>query len=373
MRRDLRQQYLHGFDARPGDHKLYDAEYRAFTSIPKYETVLLASLLPLRENFRKGKYCLIVGEDSSARLCTLVVGKLASEIASSAEVNAPKVKFIKGCRFNIPPAGSEWTQSTKTFLEQWTSGVQRPHILYCSESISTGLTLSNFLIVADEAHVKVDVIIAEEFGEQYKCQLKRLVGEEKLTRVLGYMAVGPYVDDIFKEPIVFKDSELTGIAGVSGLNQSRKIRPRPAGSKYSNNPAVSGIDPSINLSSVAHSRRVVALVAENLYQLIGPELSELFDTINLPFQSYKEMSEETILQYVEWLKLIKVRISRDSRVDRSDNSSESAKIECEYINDLISCITKDMNVQGAEKLYNESLEALKKYIKILEARPYPQI
>lgn len=382
MRRDIQREF---FDAArgKGNWTPSDAEYKAHTRIPQYEKILLPTLTPLRENFRTGKYGLVVGEDSSARLCTLVVGELAKKIADSAGVKAPQIRFVAGLTSLIPKEETRYMETTVALLKQWFGERQGLNILYSTESISTGVTLAHFLKAAHLIRAKVDVIVAEEFGTIHRRNLKKFVEELWLKETLGYFAVGPYVQDYIEEPVIFKDPNLTGIAGNSIRGNPNPSRPRPKGSKYENNPSVSDVYKYFKPKDVAVARGVVRLVAENLYAEIAPTLPELFEGVDISLEQYRCMPREGRTKYIKLLEILKIRTQNDPRVNQDAKSGETGFIEHDSFDTLIDSIDRCEEMQKVklpdytevtpDEYYNHFLEALRNYLQKLEGRPYPKV
>jgi hypothetical protein len=339
-------------------------DYEAHHSIPKYEDLLLPLLVPIRENLRSGKYGIILGEDTSARLCTLVVGELAKKMAKTAKVKVPEIKFYAGMRDY--DAGEIYNLSVQ--LKKWKEEVDSNNILYVSDSIGRNAgSLKNFLEAAKIADLKVDVIVVENFG--YDFNLRKKVGEDLLRKTVEYIAVGPLVgdlDDRQTEPVIFKDIYLNATTKKYDLARKKSHK-----SKHINNSIFSYPFKDVNPKIVKTTREIANVVAENLFLEIGPSLIDLFETINIPYEVVQEMTEGERLKLCDWIKRIEVRIMGDPRI--SIKKGEVGFIKYDSLQSIryriLSVENKDSFLRHSGE-YKKLLNELKVFLIELDKRDY---
>lgn len=296
MRTDIRGTYEREA-AGPDGALQINTEYSAVINTSEYEKILLPSLVSLRENFRTGKYSLVVGEDSSARICTLIIARLAKKITEESGVKSPETRFIRG----FVDFEKNNTDLIKQQLEKWLSGNDQRNILYVSESIGQAGSLANFVAASAEVQANIDVLIAENWSSisNFRQRLEELVGKEKVDMTLGTLSVGPYVNDITETPVIFHRPELSGV-----ISNSNEVDKNVFASPYMGN------EPDI----ISATRRTANQVADNLYLELAPSLVELFESIDIPFDKLIEMSKEDRIKLRDWISIIKIRVSQDPKI-----------------------------------------------------------
>ena len=188
-------------------------------------------LLQLREKIDKGEYNLIIGEDASGRIPTLIFERILRSVYREKNYPQPEVRFFAGLHGLVDEetllidveltkeimnnkAGkiSEYLNKTIKKIKRETK-IQEPKALVCTEYISTGISLKPLSMALEKEYIDFDIATigtdlestdlsrTEEYlnGEIFYGQVE--VPEIFEYEVSGFSGVEKKPWELFSEPI----------------------------------------------------------------------------------------------------------------------------------------------------------------------------
>lgn len=123
------------------------------TSIGVIEDSILQLVVQLRDKFARGEYYLIIGDDVTGRLPTLVVAGIAKKISKTAGVAFPNVRFIWASRHM---QNEEVEMQIDMMLSKMPSARDK-EALFVTDYIGSGETTSRTINALNAKGINVDI------------------------------------------------------------------------------------------------------------------------------------------------------------------------------------------------------------------------
>ena len=201
----------------------------------------------LRESIEKGKYKVIIGDDVSARIPTLIINNIIKKYNEEKKEKAPQLFFIPGSgRIEEHLGGSQEGKQEDienyVLLEYFKPLKTEDRVLICTDWIQSGLSLKPLVRALREYGIKYD--IATIGLPNGYIDLEGLKGDDSIIYAGS--------SDV---PKIYHNRELSGVVKDPRSTRSDTI-------KYSdeNNPKNKIIQEKIN-----QAREAISILSEELY------------------------------------------------------------------------------------------------------------
>lgn len=213
-----------------------DSEQVQWLKQPTYR--LVKQLLP---ELRKGSYQMIIGDDASGRLPTLLFGRVARSIAEEAGKAAPTVHFFAGSRFYgtfHPAEDPRWKDKKDEMMRELRGLDAQRKVLLVTDMVETGASLLPLAEVLDTLHIQRDIAAISFFDQEKQ-------GKEKIERLLkGRVYIG---DKKGALPSVYEKTDIAGVVKEAVNVHSDVVR-----------------KPEVNVAK-SRAREDIVLLAQRIY------------------------------------------------------------------------------------------------------------
>lgn len=225
------------------------------------------------KNLREGEYSLIIGDDTSGRIPTLIFGRIASKMAKDVQRPAPKVRFVAGT-ISVPDEYTDTSQfgSYQKKLYELTDyfaklidqeNIKNEKVLLVTDTIDSGNTMMGFVSALKANGIKCDIATlslfrASPFNRKTAESLKR-----KKEAMLNGCKI--YYSDKGDTPGIYRDKLSSGI-----VKDPYVLHASPAKTDLSNVPPhLKNQASAQNIQRskyAAYARARAFLIADELYE-----------------------------------------------------------------------------------------------------------
>lgn len=156
----------------------------------------------LHNKIERGEYTIIIGDDTSGRIPTVIIGGVIKELYNKKNLPSPLVRFIAGGSFShkgIVSKFNEYAEKLRGEGEEQFGSNRAQKVLIVTEFMGTGRTLEPLIMNFKAKGMPCDVA-AVGFG-------KNIFQRFRFEKVLG----GEIIWGQKNEPKVWKKKEITGV------------------------------------------------------------------------------------------------------------------------------------------------------------------
>lgn len=119
---------------------------------------LVRQLTPAIDNH---EYDLVIGDDASGRLLTLVIGGLIKEVYKKDKIESPKILFLAGGRRTSQDVETQREKNIINYLETKFKNekidASKTKTLFCTEYISSGRTMNEMVKILQQVGISPDI------------------------------------------------------------------------------------------------------------------------------------------------------------------------------------------------------------------------
>lgn len=151
-------------------------------------------LKQLHNQIEKGEYTIIIGDDTSGRIPTLIVGGVVKELYNKKNFPSPLVRFIAGNvldRKGMTSEFNEFAEKLKDESEERFGSDHTQKVLIVTEFMDTGMTLEQFIMnfkakgmPCDVATIGSEKNIFQRFHFGRRMGSKIMRGQKKAPKIL---------------------------------------------------------------------------------------------------------------------------------------------------------------------------------------------
>ena len=148
-------------------------------------------LLQLRKSIEKGEYAVILGDDASGRIPTLLFRKVLNALYTERRFEVPKTLFFAGVRFDTMPRQRQVKMAqdfTDYLVKENVKGLtENRKALVVTDTISSGQTLKNFMQVLRELGIHYNIAtIGRLYGRTERLGGKIASAQKAIPSIYGY-------------------------------------------------------------------------------------------------------------------------------------------------------------------------------------------
>src|SRR3989338_2628859 len=210
-----------------------------YQEVTELELPIKIRIEKIRTRIENGEYGLIIGDDASGRIPTLILGNFIKKVSEQKGLDKPNIIFIPGAFIS----GSFEILELDAYVEKWGMVDKDKRILVVTDSIRTGESLRVLVSTLKDLGYPVDVatIGIEDKDKEHvvTAREQNLSGIEVLSG--DYNRYDKNKTGVFPHtPKIYGRKELAGVEKVRGELKSRAL------SRRLSEDVMSQIQPKIN-------------------------------------------------------------------------------------------------------------------------------
>src|SRR3989338_4536592 len=192
-----------------------------FEEVAELELPIKIIIEKIRPRIEKGEYGLIIGDDASGRIPTLILGNFIKKVSESKGINVPNIIFIPGKL--IGPFLGFGSESMRKKLEDHINkfgAILEKRILIVTDTVLTGQSLKTLVGLLREIGFTCDIAtIGVETDEK---DLSDRDGKLQNSEVISGEF---YTEDhhMHNTPKIYKEKTLSGVTKKVGQTRSTTI------------------------------------------------------------------------------------------------------------------------------------------------------
>ena len=197
-----------------------------FEEVAELELPIKIIIEKIKSRIENGEYGLIVGDDASGRIPTLILGNFIKKVSELKEVNTPNIIFIPGKLISISIFDKIHTKKLEEHLSKH-GATKDKRILIVTDTIKTGASLEVLVRLIKKSGYACDIaVIGLEYPDN-KNDLKQRSDYLKGVEIIS----GEYEkeDSDYQEnpntPMIYRKHILGGVYKVMGRDVSRRLKP----------------------------------------------------------------------------------------------------------------------------------------------------
>lgn len=178
--------------------------YDNLAALSQVEHLLRIALERIRDSIDRGEYGLVIGDDASGRIPTLIVGEVLKKLYSNRGFIFPKIRFIAGSTGLGPRAREEKKSRVAEFIGSIKDEFSG-RVLIVTDTINSGSSVSVLKSALQENKIDSDVITLgaiKDFRKSVEDERVRL--EKQLGGAVGVGGGG--------EPKLYRQQEMHGVS-----------------------------------------------------------------------------------------------------------------------------------------------------------------
>lgn len=200
----------------------FELPFDVIEALNELEIPIANLLRKLRPQIEKGEYNLIIGDDASGRIPTLILGEVIKRRYEQNELSAPMVRFIAGSTGLYDTATKEHkVDLVKEYLSKVKDKMgdsAAKKVLLITDTISEGKSMRVIMQALKENNLRADIVAIGFLGSEQK---KQALEQEFNSDIYSDMTMTPKIYFLYE----FK-KEIHGVEKDPGKLFSRRYKDR---------------------------------------------------------------------------------------------------------------------------------------------------